>query len=243
MGKKTGISWCDHTWNPWVGCTKVSAGCENCYMFRERSRFGFDPTEVMCTSSRTFKAPMSWNAPGRVFVCSWSDFFHPAADEWRTAAWRIIRSSPHLTFLILTKRPERIEKCLPVDWGDGWDRVWLGVSIECRTHICRGYILGEIPCKCRFVSYEPALEDLSSYLPWIFENYDYKWLISGGESGPGARPAANEWFFGAKDICRHYGLSFFHKQNGGTSKINGVWGGDELGGKVYHEFPNDIKSI
>jgi len=74
MGRQTGIEWAHTTWNPWMGCTKVSAGCKNCYMFREQSRFGHDPTKLR-RSKTTFEEPLKWKEPKRIFVCSWSDFF------------------------------------------------------------------------------------------------------------------------------------------------------------------------
>src|SRR5437868_587512 len=112
MGTETGISWTEHTWNPWRGCTKVSPGCANCYMFREQRRYGRDPTQVVRT--KTWNDPIKWNRQaaeaGRkdlVFTCSWSDFFHEGADEWRDEAWAVIRSCPNLIFQILTKRADR----------------------------------------------------------------------------------------------------------------------------------------
>src|SRR3990167_11527130 len=109
MSDKTHINWTEATWNPWHGCIKVSPGCKNCYMYREKNRYGQDPAVVVRSKPATFNAPLKWKEPARVFTCSWSDFFIKQADPWRDEAWDIIYQTPHLTYLILTKRPERIE--------------------------------------------------------------------------------------------------------------------------------------
>lgn len=127
MGDKTAIQWTDHTWNPWQGCTKVTAGCDHCYMFRDMRRYGKNPEAVVRSSDATFYAPLRQPkkyTPGKVFTCSWSDWFHPAADAWRDEAWAVIRQTPRLTYQILTKRPNRIAGHLPTDWGDGYPNVW-----------------------------------------------------------------------------------------------------------------------
>src|SRR3990172_2238186 len=107
VGEKTAIAWTDKTWNPWMGCHKVSAGCKACYMYRDMPRYGKDPTVVQ-RSKTTFADPLKWPDPAKVFSCSWSDFWIEEADPWRTEAWSIIRRTPHLTYQILTKRPARI---------------------------------------------------------------------------------------------------------------------------------------
>src|SRR4051794_20471332 len=127
MGRHSAIEWTDATYNPWRGCDKVSPGCAHCYMFREQRRYGRDPSVVVRAKDPTFYAPLRWQEPALVFTCSWSDWFHEAADSWREDAWDVLRQTPHLTYQILTKRPERITELLPEDWGDGWSNVWLGV--------------------------------------------------------------------------------------------------------------------
>lgn len=87
MGKDSGVSWCDHTWNPWQGCRKVSSGCLNCYMYRDKKRYGQDQATVVRSKPGTFNAPMKWKDQAKVFVCSWSDFFIEDADAWRDDAW------------------------------------------------------------------------------------------------------------------------------------------------------------
>jgi protein gp37 len=204
-------------------------------MFREMERFGKDPN-VVVRSKTTFNDPLKWIDPAYVFTCSWSDFFHEDVSiAWLDDAWDIIRKTPHLTYQILTKRPEEIMDCLPEDWGDGWDNVWLGVTIENEDNIWRMESLLEVDAKLYFVSYEPALGSIAHKL----YSYWHKigWLISGGESGPNARPANPDWFREVRDLCEIRKIPYFHKQAGGSIKIDGTWGGDTLDGKQYHEFP------
>lgn len=232
MGNQTGIEWTERTWNPWMGCTKVSPGCAHCYMFRERERYGKDPS-VVVRSKTTFTAPLRWKrgaGSGLVFTCSWSDWFHEGADAWRDEAWAIIRATPHLTYQILTKRPERIVEHLPADWGDGWPNVWLGVSVENqRFRDERMSRLAAIPAAVRFVSAEPLLGPLSfRWGPWygLSREHDtdhldglrkfFHWVIVGGESGSEARPMALDWARTIRDECAEAGVAFFLKQLGGS---------------------------
>lgn len=222
MSERTGIEWTDKTWNPWHGCTKVSPGCAHCYMYRDKARYGQDP-EVVQRSKTTFRDPLKWRDPARVFTCSWSDFFHEAADEWRPEAWEIIRQTPHLTYQILTKRIERVGAHLPENWGNGWPNVWLGTSVENQRHAYRAHVLAQIPAALRFVSAEPLLgpvkfvvyHDGSGEYFWSLERIH--WVIVGGESGPNARPMNLEWARSLRDDCRQYGVAFFLKQLGGAS--------------------------
>lgn len=158
MGDKTGIAWTQATWNPFQGCTKVSPGCANCYMYTEKRKYGQDPEQVVRSKPPTFNRPLSWKEPRMVFTCSWSDFFHEVADPWRDEAWDIIRRTPHLTYQVLTKRPERILEHLPADWGEGWANVWLGTSVENqRWANTRIPLLVNVPATVRFLSCEPLL--------------------------------------------------------------------------------------
>ena len=112
----TEIEWTEATWNPWMGCTKVSPGCAHCYMFREQRQYGRDP-ETVVRSKTKFREPMKWAEGRLVFTCSWSDWFHEGADAWRPEAWEIVRATPQHTYQILTKRPERIVDHLPATRG------------------------------------------------------------------------------------------------------------------------------
>lgn len=209
MGEETGIKWTNSTHNFWYGCRKVSSGCKLCYAEREMSRFGRDFGTVV--RAKGFNKPLAWREPRLVFVNSWSDFFISDADGWRDDAWDIIKKTPHLTYQILTKRPDNIAERLPKDWGDGWENVWLGVSTENQSVADRFRTLYEIPAKLRFVSAEPLLGPLD------FGVYGkaVDWVIVGGESGPDARPMELEWARSIIKQCGYSNVPVFVKQLGG----------------------------
>jgi protein gp37 len=218
MGENSKIEWTNHTWNPWMGCTKVSSGCKNCYMFREQVRYKLDPNVVKRTSTQTWKKPLKWNKVKKaqlVFVCSWSDFFHPDADAWRDDAWKVIKDCKNLTFQILTKRPERIKNCLPKEghWPGDYLNVWMGVSVEEESQVPRIADLIETEALVKFVSAEPLLGDLTPSIDLYLDEID--WLIVGGESGPGCRSLDVEWVRNLKNHCKFFDVPFFYKQEGG----------------------------
>lgn len=242
MGKNSKIDWTDHTWNPWHGCRKVSAGCMNCYMYRDKKRFGSDPEKVVRATFPTFTLPCRIKEPSRIFVCSWSDFFIEDADPWRDGAWDIMRVTPHLTYLILTKRPENIIDRLPSGWP--WPNVWLGVTAENQEMADKRIpILLQIPAAVRFVSIEPMLgpvdlDDLTLRFADRSEHHfnalscdvdvdddgDFHgkcldWVICGGESGPNPRPMEEEWAYDLLNQCRYAGVKFFMKQMSGRQPI------------------------
>jgi protein gp37 len=233
MGKKTIIAWTEHTWNPWRGCTRVSAGCDNCYMFRAQERYGLDPSVVVRT--KTMTDPLRWQRAaeraGRkemVFTCSWSDWFHRDADDWRDEAWAIIRQCPNLIFQILTKRAGRIASHLPPDWNSGYQNVWLGVSIEANAYSWRLQYLRRVPAVIRFVSAEPLLEDISAIdLSGIDQ------VIVGGESGPGFRPMDHAWARSLRQRCQTLGIAYFFKQSSAARTESGI----ELDGEIIREYP------
>ena len=230
---QSGIEWTNDTWNPWQGCLKVSPGCKYCYMYRDKKRYGQNPKAVVRSKAPTFYAPLTKLRGPLVFTCSWSDFFIAEADSWRSDAWDVIRQTPHLTYQILTKRPERITDNLPFDWGNGWSNVWLGVSVENNEQRWRMDILRNIPATIRFVSAEPLLEAVELDLE------SFGWVISGGESGIGDkwRPAEIEWFLNIRNQCIAANVPFFHKQHGGNKRIDGAWGGRDLEGQTWDEIP------
>jgi protein gp37 len=240
MGERTGIGWTDRTWNAWHGCTRVSPGCAKCYMFRDKKRYGQDPT-VVVRSKTTFDAPLKWRERARVFTCSWSDFFHEAADAWRPEAWDIIRKTPHLTYQILTKRPERIWDHLPPDWGKGYPNVWLGVSVENQRFVKRTMELLGVPAVVHFVSVEPLLGPIRFTFKVATEDWtadvltgaayrrmgrgeiEYEmahrvdWVIVGGESGPDGvrRDMKLEWLESVVRQCDEARVPVFVKQDSG----------------------------
>lgn len=185
MAENSNIAWTDHTWNPWQGCRKVSLGCLNCYMFRDKKRYGQNPSKVVRSKPPTFNKPLRWKEPAKVFVCSWSDFFIEDADPWRDEAWSIIRNSRHLTFLLLTKRPENIKARLPEDWP--LPNVWLGVTAENQEQADKRIsLLLSVEASVRFLSIEPMLGpiDLRRIKPWHLKHGpDGADCLSGGSWG------------------------------------------------------------
>jgi protein gp37 len=245
MGTGTGISWADVTWNPWQGCTPVSEGCQKCYARRDMTRYGRDFTTVKRSAAQTFNLPLakkrdgSWKiADGSfVFVCSWGDFFHENADEWRSEAFDIMLTRSGLTFLLLTKRPARIPIFTVGREGYSAWHIWLGVTAENQARADeRIPKLFDIdwPGK-RFLSVEPMLGHVNLMKAregFFFGNYlrDYiehkgkrewadlpllDWIICGGESGPNARPMKLEWARSLRDQCKAAGVPFHMKQLGG----------------------------
>jgi protein gp37 len=213
MGEHTGISWTDATYNPWYGCTKVSPGCAHCYMFSEQRQYGRDP-ELVTRSKTKFKDPLKWKEPKRIFTCSWSDFFHEAADAWRPEVWDIIRRTPQHTYQILTKRPELVKDRLPADWGAGYPNVWLGVSVENQRWTSRIPILQGIPARLRFLSCEPLLGPVNfGEHNWMLDGI--RWVICGGESGVDAREMNLNWAYDILSDCHSQGKAFFMKQMSG----------------------------
>jgi len=236
MGQQTIISWTERTWNPWRGCTKISPGCKNCYMFTAQKRYGRDPAVVVRT--KTWKDPARWQRRAAtegwrelVFTCSWSDWFHETADAWRDDAWQVVRSCPNMIFQILTKRPERIADHLPSDWRDGYENVWLGTSIETSEYTGRADMLRDVPAAVRFVSAEPLLGPLDEL------NLDgIDWLIVGGESGPGFRPMDHTWARVLRDRAIAAGVAFFFKQSAAARTEMGT----SLDGVEWRQLPESL---
>lgn len=256
MGEQSSIQWTENTWNPWHGCTKVSEGCKYCYMYRDKERYGQDPTTVMRSKSN-FNAPLKWKEPTLIFTCSWSDWFIEDADEWRKEAWAIIKKTPQHTYQILTKRPERILQCLPDDWGEGYPNVWLGVSVENEKNVNRLWHLAHVPAKIRFVSAEPLLSHvylgLDAAMQWNgTQSPDWNtrmknlihWVIIGGESGNETgkykyRECHFSWIEFIIQQCKEASVPVFVKQLG-------TFLGKELGLKDHHggdidEWPEHLR--
>lgn len=172
--ENTKIQWTGDTWNPWYGCQKISPGCKYCYMYRDRQ--GTDASKVKRSKTK-FTEPLRIKEPKLIFTCSWSDWFIPEADQWRAEAWGIIKKTPHLTYQILTKRPERIKDNLPYNF-ESYKNVWIGVSIENQDYVSRLDYLQELPC-ITFASFEPLIGPIQ----WNSSMSNLDWCIVGGESG------------------------------------------------------------
>lgn len=228
MGEKSQIEWTDATWNPWVGCHRLSPACAHCYMFRDRERYGQNPDVVLRTSEHTFKSPIRWKQPKRIFTCSWSDFFIEESDPWRSDAWQVILDAPQHTYQILTKRPERIANVIDRAMITE-QNIWTGVSVENRRFYSRIDALRKVSPNLIFLSIEPLLGRMPD-LPLE----DVKWVIVGGESGPNYRPLNLDWVREIRDRCLVAGVSFFFKQ---YSAFNPATKDRLLDGREWNEFP------
>lgn len=249
MAENSGIEWTHHTFNPWIGCTKVSAACDHCYaeawdargMQGLPSRWG---PHADRTITKTWGNPVKWNREAarqgiryRVFCASLADVFdnHKSIlPAWRHALWKLIRDTPHLDWLLLTKRPQNISKMLPEDWGSGYSHVWLGTSTENRAEMLRrGAALARVPARIRFWSAEPLVGDLGEIPSHIMPS----WVIAGGENGKDYRPVDAAWFRGLRDQCAAAGVPFLFKQWEGRNQREIKAKGRLLDGVVHDGYP------
>ena len=244
------IEWTDETWNPVTGCTRVSPGCDHCYMYALYPRLsamgvpGYDATpDTIRLLRERLEIPLSWKKPRRVFVNSMADLFHPKVPfDFVTDVFDVMQEASsergHI-FQILTKRPGRA-----VAWWDrygdgftdGWPpKVWMGTSVENAKYAPRLTVLERIQAPIRFVSAEPLLERVD-LTPWL-ERGVLQWVIVGGESGPGARPMDLDWVRELRDQACNAGVAFFLKQLGGARNKRG---GDAaiLDGRQWREMPD-----
>jgi protein gp37 len=260
LGEVTGIEWCHHTFNPWIGCTKVSAGCRNCYAevstFPRRQRagglelWGADAARHV-TSEANWRKPLAWNAAAleagerrRVFCASLADVFEdrPELAEPRGRLCELIEATPALDWLLLTKRPQNMNRLAPVGWRDAWPRnVWAGCTVEDQAAADKRipHLLA-VPAAVRFVSAEPLLgplrvDDISDGSGGVFKplvglhwvptargmelrpaakDPTIDWVIVGGESGRGARPFDLTWARSIVAQCRAARVPVFVKQLG-----------------------------
>jgi protein gp37 len=226
MAINSKIEWTDHTFNPWLGCTKVSPGCDHCYAEAWSKRSGlvtWGNSPRRRTTELYWRGPAKWNAAAdeferihgrrqRVFCASLGDVFDNQVEpRWRVDLFELIAKCPRLDWLLLTKRPQNIVKMLPSDWGDGYRNVWLGITAEDQKHFDQRWPhLRRVRAIVKFISYEPALGPLRLPLKGPFPN----WLISGGESGGGARRMKPQWVRDIVVECRRAGVALFHKQWG-----------------------------
>ena len=240
------IEWTDATWNPTTGCTRVSPGCDNCYMFALYPRLramgvpGYDrqPDEIALMPDR-LAMPFRWKAPRRVFVNSMSDLFHPRVPlEFVSLVFGVMFAAERHTYQVLTKRPGRA-----VAWwrqkgeelfGAWPSNVWIGTSVESQKYAPRIEVLARIPAPVRFVSAEPLLGPLV-IMPSLVLG-EVSWLIAGGESGPKARAMDPAWARDLRDQAAACKVPFFFKQWGGR---RGKRSGAEavLDGRTHQEYP------
>ena len=255
MGEQTGIEWCDHTFNPWWGCVRVSPACQHCYAetFAKRTGnavWGIDAPRRFF-GDKHWQEPVKWNmaaaAAGvrrKVFCASMADVFEDRTDlqEARGRLFRLIDTTPMLDWLLLTKRPENLSMMLPADWRETPRRhVWFGTTAENETYLhARVERLARVPAAVRFLSYEPALGGLPTLWMYLGERgYSASaralhWVIAGGESGPGFRTPDAAWFRDVRDQCVDTDTPFFFKQWGG---LRPKTGGAVLDGREWKHFP------
>lgn len=250
MSDKTLIAWTDHTFNPWMGCIKVSPGCAHCYAETlTRDRMGLKlwgpGSRRQVTTDQNWRKPVKWNkeaaAAGqrkRVFCASLCDVFeeHPTADEARPRLWDLIRSTPWLDWQLLTKRPHNVVPNLPADWRDGYANVWIGFSTEDQQRANeRVPFFDTFEAVVKFTSYEPALGAIDYHQVvggrTLLERID--WCIYGGESGPGYRPHDLAWPRQARDQFAADGRAFFFKQSAAYRTEMGI----ELDGQIVRNYP------
>lgn len=238
MAESTQIEWTDATWNPVTGCSKITAGCDFCYAERFSERFrgveghpfehGFDLT----VRPARLKQPLQWRQPRRIFVNSMSDLFHKEVpltfidsvfDTMEEAGWH--------TYQVLTKRSSLMVRYLRRRYGEDQapTHIWLGVSVEDKRNAVRLNHLKVAQASVKFVSFEPLLASVG---PIDLKGID--WAIVGGESGPHARPMAEEWAMEIRDQCERAEVAFFFKQWGG---IRPKSGGRLLKGREWNEYP------
>jgi protein gp37 len=236
MAKNSKIEWTDHTFNPWIGCQKVSAGCRFCYAERDMTR---KPRWANCwgppeTSERlktkTWNNPIEWNKETektrvrpKVFCASLADVFepNPVVAKWRLELFELIAKTPNLDWLILTKRPKTM--AIFFESNNVPDNVWLGVTTENqRTANTRIPILLQIPATVYWISAEPLLE-LIDFGIWLNR---INWIIIGSESGPQRRPIQLEKAQNIVNQCQNASVSVFVKQlpiDGKVSKNLAEW--------------------
>ncbi len=243
MADVTSIEWTDATWNPVTGCTKISAGCDNCYAERFSERFrgtpdhpfenGFDLT----LRPNRLLQPLGWRKPRMIFVNSMSDLFHKEVprsfishvfDTMEQANWH--------TFQVLTKRSSLLRNFVRDRYAVGAapKHIWLGVSVEDGSKKSRIRHLQEAPATTRFLSIEPLIGDMGE-----LDLSGINWVIVGGESGPKARFMDPAWVREIRDQCRRQKVAFFFKQWGGFRPKSG---GRSLDGREWNQFPHVSKS-
>ena len=225
MADGSAIEWTDATWNPVTGCTKITAGCDNCYAARFSERWrgipghpfehGFDLT----LRPERLAQPLAWKRSRMIFVNSMSDLFHKEVprtfidqvfDTMEKADWHV--------FQVLTKRSSLMRSYLKRRYRD----------VAPPTH------LRDAPAGVRFLSVEPLIGSVGKV-----DLTGIHWVIAGGESGPGARPMAIEWAREIRDLCAEQGVAFFFKQWGG---IRPKTGGRDLDGREWNELPMPVAS-
>jgi protein gp37 len=204
-------------WDPWRGCHKCSDGCRFCYIHKGDAKRGVDTNQIVKTDK--FYAPVAKNKKGDyrmksgqlVYLCFSTDFLLEDADQWRDECWKIIKERGDLTFLFLTKRIERFMECIPEDWGDGYDNVVVGCTIENQDRAdFRLSIFDKLPIKHKNIICQPLVEeiDISKHLKGV------ELVVVGGESDTNARPLNYDWVISIRQQCIEANVHFQFRQCG-----------------------------
>ena len=238
MAQNSGIEWTESTWNPLTGCTKISPGCQHCYAERMALRLqamrqpnyanGFKLT----LHERVLEKPIEWKTPQVIFVNSMSDLFHKDVPvNFIQQVFDVMRRANWHRFQVLTKRSDRLLELSPqIDWPEN---VWMGVSVENADYTFRIDHLRQTGGRIKFLSLEPLLGPLQD-----LDLSGIDWVIVGGESGPRARPIAEEWVIDIRDQCRIVKVPFFFKQWGGMKRKKA---GRVLQGRTWDEMPQNTQ--
>jgi len=224
----------ESTWNPVTGCTKISAGCKNCYAERLSFRLkamgqpNYKNGFKLTLQPQMLELPLRWKKPQTIFVNSMSDLFHKdIPTEYIKQVFEIMNRAYWHRFQVLTKRSERLSELnKELKWSEN---IWMGVSVESKKHIGRIDHLRITSANIKFLSLEPLLSSLENL---NLENIN--WVIVGGESGFKARPIKEEWVLDIQNQCENAKIPFFFKQWGGKNKKKA---GRELSGKTYDALP------
>lgn len=244
MAEHSEISWTDATFNPWIGCTKISPACDHCYAARDNERRKWVSAwgaERRRTAPSTWRNPIKWDKaaaisgkPLRVFCASLADVFdNQVPDDWRVDLWALIRATPNLRWILLTKRIGNVLNMVPNDWPlanagimatlanqDEWDRDF--------------HKLIAVPAPWRGVSAEPLLSNI--FMDGATAE-NLNWMITGGESGAERRPLNMDAVRNIRDQCDRIGITFHHKQNGG---VRGKDNGCLVDGVEHKYFPQAL---
>jgi len=233
MGEKTSIEWADSTLNTAWGCTKVSAGCENCYMFRLSKIFGKNAENPKPREMKNILRDLKKFRDQKriIFLNSMTDTFHENFSNELINEWFDLFEAQEHEFIILTKRINRAYNYFKT--REVPKNCWIGTSIENKACLHRLTKLKMIDAPILFVSFEPLLEGLGK-----IDLEGISWVIVGGESDyRNPRPFSVEWAREIRDQCRESSIPFFYKQSGGTRKIKGTWGSNEIDGQKHLEMP------
>jgi protein gp37 len=229
------IEWTDMTWNPTTGCTKISAGCKNCYaevMSKRLQAMGIEKYSAgfsLAIHHDALQIPYSWKQPKTVFVNSMSDLFHKNIPfDFIERVFDVMNDNPQHVFQVLTKRSDQLLKYNgKLQWGAN---IWMGVSVEDSKVIGRVDDLRRCGAKVKFLSCEPLIGPLNNL---NLEGID--WVIVGGESGRKPRVMQEDWLVDILNQCRKSNVKFFFKQWGGTNKKKN---GRILLKKTWDEMPS-----